>query len=322
MRRKIGIDIGSVNTRICTAADGVILNEPTVVAVDVDSDEILEAGSVAIELQKERPDQVKLIYPVWSHFVKAPELLGEMLRYFLRRAVGRRLLRPRVMLAIPCDLTEAQINAMEDAALSAGAAFVHMLEAPLCAALGTGFDFSVPTGQLLVHIGASRTEAAMIFLGDMVVHVSTPIGGKAFDNAIIQYLRKVHALQITGRTAEQIKLRIGNLIPTEEKKLEVRGRSVADNTPRTITLQEHEILLALRDVMSQVMDTILSVVERTGTDMKADISKTGIMLTGGAVLKNTDQFLADIVGVRAKCAGNADTAVVEGAVIALERLGK
>lgn len=322
MRRKIGLDIGTTQTTICTADEGVLLKEPTVAAVDADTDEVLEAGNAAIALQSESPDRVKLVFPVWDQLVKASGILSAMLRIFFRRAIGRTALRPRVMVSIPCDLTEAQINALEDAVLAAGASHVHLLEAPLCAALGTGFDFSYPVGQMLVHIGASRTEAAMIFLGDMVTHVTVPVGGNQFDSAIMQYLRQRHGIFVGKRTAEQVKLRIGRLIPDKGKKLEVRGRSVVDKSPKVVSIYEPEMLVALKDVMIEVLDAIMSVIELTGPDMKADITKTGIMLTGNGVLRGMDQFLADVIGVRAKYAANADTAAAEGALMALERLGK
>lgn len=322
LRKGIGLDIGTTQTTICTAQEGILLKEPSVAAMDVDTNEVLEAGNAAFEKQKSAPDHVRLVWFSYDELVKAQGLLTSMLRIFLRRALGRTVFRPRVMVSIPCDLTEAQTNALEDAVLAAGASRVHLLEAPLCAALGVGLDFSSPVGQMLVHIGASRTEVAMIFIGDMVTHCTVPVGGNAFDSAIMRYLRDRHGLFVGRRTAEQVKLRIGKLIPDKEKKLEVRGRSVADKTPRSVTVCEPEMLVAMKDPMIEVLDAVMTVIEQTGPDLKADISKNGIVLTGGGCLGGMDQFLADVIGVRAKCAAGAATAAAKGAAIALERLGK
>lgn len=322
-RKGLGLDIGTTQTTVCSVEDGVLLREPTVAAVDVDTDEVMEAGDAAIKMVNDSPDKLRLCWPVWDPVVKSAHILSAILRIFLRRAIGRTVLRPQVMVAIPCDLTEAQSNAVEDAVLDAGASRVHLLEAPLCAALGAGFDFASPTGQMLVHVGASRTEAAMIFIGDMVTHVTVQTGGKHFDDAIIRHMRSKHKLYIGSRTAEQIKIRLTDLSAThEERKLDVKGRFVDTKVPRVVTLSSREMLGALRVPLSAVLDAIVSVVEQTGDDMRADIARGGIVLTGGGVLTGMDQLLADVMGLRARVAANADTAVAEGAALALERLGK
>lgn len=321
LRKGIGIDIGTTQTTICSLENGILLKEPSAVAVDVNSDEIVGVGESAVKMVQASPEQLRLYWPVWEHVTKQERMVTAMLKAFLRRALGRTLLRPQVMVSIPCDLTEAQTSAIEDAILSAGASRVHLLEAPLCAALGAGFDFSSPVGQMLVHVGASRTEAAMIFLGDMVTHLTVPVGGAQFDSAIIRYLRDKHKLYIGKRTAEQIKMRIGNISGDhEEQRLDVKGRAVEDRSPRVVPLSSKEMLGAMRDPISEVLDAVVTVVEQTGEDMRADIAKGGIVLTGGAVLPGMDQFVADVLGLRARTATNADTAAAEGAALALERL--
>lgn len=323
-RKGIGLDIGTKHTTICTVEDGILLREPTVAAIDVDTDEIVGAGEAAIRAAHESPDKYRLCWPVWDPVVKSAKILAAILKVFFRRAIGRTVLRPEVMVSIPCDLTEAQTNAVEDAVLAAGAARVHLLEAPLCAALGAGFDFASPAGQMLVHIGASRTEVAMIFIGDMVTHNTVQVGGNHFDSAIIRHLRQKHSLFIGQRTAEQIKIRIAILDGSkEEKKLDVKGRAADENgAPRMVTLSSREMLGALRDPLMSVLDAVVSVIEQTGDEMRADIVKAGIVLTGGGVLSGMSQFFADVLEVRARSAPNADTAAAEGAAIALERLGK
>ncbi len=185
LRKGIGIDIGTTQISICTIEGGLLLKEPNVAALEIDSDRVVAVGQEALQAVKEAPAHLQLCWPAWDGVVKYAGVLSVMLRTFLRRALGHTLLRPQVMVSIPCDLTETQINAVEDAMLAAGAARVHLLEAPLCAALGVGLDFSVPVGQMLVHIGATRTEAAVIFLGDMVAHKTAHVGGVQFDTAIV-----------------------------------------------------------------------------------------------------------------------------------------
>ena len=244
-----------------------------------------------------------------------------MLRFFLRRAVGRTMLKPQVLVSIPCDLTEAQTNAVEDAVLAAGVSRVHLLEAPLCAALGVGLDFSSPVGQLLVHVGASRTEVAMIFIGEMVTHLTIPVGGNQFDSAIIEYMRQKHGIYIGKRTAEQIKIRIGTVSKTaEETHLDVKGRCMKTKQPRIVTLSSKEMLAALTEPLTSVLDAIIAVIEQTGDDMRADIVKGGVVLTGGGLLKGLDRFLDEVMGLRVRRASNAETAAVEGAAAALERI--
>ena len=321
LRKNLGIDIGTKQISIYSLEEGLLLHEPSVAAVDIDTSEVVEAGRAALRLVDANPDRLRLCWPVWDPIVKSADILSSMLRILLRRAVGRTMLRPQIMIAIPCDLTEAQTNALEDAVLSAGASRVHLLEAPLCAALGVGLDFSSPVGQLIVHIGASRTEVAMIFIGEMVTHLTVPVGGSAFDSAIIEYMRKRHELFVGKKTAEQIKRRIGTIAKSaEEKRLDVKGRCMKTKEPRIVTLSSKEMLGALTEPLTSILDAIVSVIEQTGDDMRADIAKGGVVLTGGAVLSGMDQFLDEVMGLRIRLAANAETAAVEGAAVALSRL--
>ena len=321
LRKSLGIDIGTAQISICSSDEGLLLREPSVAAVDIDTDEVVEAGNRALRAVETHPDHLRLCWPVWDPIVKSADILSAMLRIFLYRAVGRTMLRPQAMVAIPCDLTEAQTNAVEDAVLAAGISRVHLLETPLCAALGVGFDFSSPVGQLLVHVGASRTEVAMIFIGEMVNHMTIPVGGTQFDSAIIEYMRRRHGLYVGKRTAEQIKIRIGNVAKSaEEKTLVVKGRCMKTREGRVVTISSKEMLGALMEPLTLILDAIVAVIEQTGDDMRADIAKTGVMLTGGGLLGGMDKFLDEVMGLRVRRAANAETAVVEGAVVALSRL--
>ncbi len=321
LRKNLGIDIGTKQISICSMDEGLLLREPSVAALDIDTDEVIAAGNSALRLVDANPDRLRLCWPIWDPIVKSADILSSMLRILFRRAIGRTMLRPQVMVSIPCDLTEAQTNAVEDAVLAAGAARVHLLEAPLCAALGVGLDFSSPVGQLVVHVGASRTEVAMIFIGEMVTHLTIPVGGTSFDSAIIEYMRNKHGIFIGKRTAEQIKIRIGNVAKSaEEKKLDVKGRCTKTNESRIVTLSSKEMLGALTEPLTAILDAIIAVIEQTGDDMRADIAKSGVMLTGGALLSGMDKFFDEVMGLRVRRAANAETAAVEGAVVALSRL--
>ena len=321
LRKEIGIDIGSTQISICSAEGGLLLREPNVAALDPDTGKVLAAGQEALRLAKEMPGRIQLCSPAWDGVVKHASVLCAILREFLRRALGRTLMRPHAMVSIPCDLTEAQINATEDALLTAGVGRVHLLEAPLCAALGVGFDFSVPTAQMLIHIGASRTEAAVIFLGDMLVHKTAHVGGNQFDAAIVRYMRDKYQLAISMRTAEQIKIRLAMVADhTDIKTQDVRGRDLKTRELRVVTLTSDKMKDALKEALVPVMDVACAMIEGTADEIRVDIAKGGVVFTGGGVLPGMDQFLADFMGVRATVATNADTAAAEGAAKALAKL--
>lgn len=321
LRKNLGIDIGTKQISIYTLEEGLLLREPSAAAVEIDTGEVVEAGERAERLVKANANRLTLVTPVWDDVVKEKDILSSMLHILLRRALGRTVMKPAAMVSIPCDLTEAQANAIEDAVLEAGVARAHLLEAPLCAAMGVGIDFSSPSGKFLVHVGASRTEVALIFIGDMINHVTVPVGGTRFDLAIIEYMRNKHGIYIGKKTAEQIKLRIATLQKNaEEKKLDVKGRCVKTEQTRVVTVSSKEMMSALIEPLTSILDAVLLVIEQAGNDMCSDISKGGIVLTGGALLPGMDEFLEEVMGLRVTLATNAETAAVEGAALALSKI--
>ncbi len=321
LRKEIGIDIGTTQISICTPDGVLLLREPNVAALDPDTGKVLATGHGATQLHKERKGLVQLCYPAWDGVVKHANVLSAILREFLYRALGRTLLRPHAMVSVPCDLTEAQIGATEDAVLAAGVARVHLLETPLCAALGVGFDFSVPTAQMIIHIGASRTEAAVIFLGDMLIRKTAHIGGIHFDEAIRRYMLEKHQLSISSRMAEQIKIRFLRMDDhTDVTTQEVRGRDINTRELRVVKLYSNKMKDALKNAMVPIVDAALSMAEGSADEIRVDIAKGGVVLTGGGVPNGMGQFLADILGIRATVATNADTAAAEGAAKALAKL--
>ena len=321
LRKGIGIDIGTTQISICSMEGGLLLKEANVAVLEIKTGKIIGVGDESFALYKENPAERQLCWPAWDLVIKRANVLSEILRVFLRRALGRTLMRPHAMISIPCDLTEAQINAVEDAALSAGIGRVHLLEAPLCAALGVGLDFSIPVGQMIIHIGASRTEAAVIFLGDMVAHKTAAVGGVQFDAAIVKYMREKYHLHISRQTAEQIKIRIGIVADhTDVLRLNVKGRDLNTHEQRIVSIGSDQMKDALKSALVPVMDVACAMIEDTADEMRADIAKGGVLLSGGGVPQGLDQFLADFMGVRATVASNADSAAAEGAAKALAKI--
>ncbi len=321
LRKGIGIDVGATQISISSAQGSLLLRDLNVAAIEVETGKVIEAGAAAVRYLKEFGDRVELCWPAWEKVVRHADVLSEIFRIFLRRALGRAFFKPEAMVSIPCDLTEAQTNAVEDALLGAGAHRVHFLEAPLCAALGVGFDFSAPSGQMIIHMGASRTEVAIVFLGDMVAYRTDTVGGNAFDEAIIAYMKNVHHLHIGKRTAEQIKIRIGNVSNHETpKKIDVKGRCLDTGEQRVVTLSSRDMLGVLQEPIMAIFDLIHGVITKAGDEMRADVAQYGIVLTGGGVLGGFDQFLYDALGLQARIAPNAETAAVEGAAKALSKI--
>lgn len=319
-RKNLGIDIGATQISICSVDDGLLLKEPAVAAVDVDSEEVVEAGQNAMRVVSESPDRYRLCWPLWDPLLKCAEILSKMFQIFIYRAIGKTALRPQVMISIPCDLTESEANAIEDAALAARVSQAHLLEAPLCAALGAGVDFSAPSAHFLLHVGASRTEAAVLFMGEMVVHTTIPFAGNQFDSAIIRYMRNKKGLYIGKRTAEQIKIRLATLKDEEERTLDVKGRCMKTQEPRVERLSSKEMLGALYDPLGKIVDAVIEMLRKVDDDMRADIVKEGILLTGGGIVKGMEWFFEQLFRVRVRRAPNADVAAVEGAALALARL--
>ena len=324
LRRNLGIDIGTKQISICSADEGLLLREPSVAAIEIGSDEVVAVGRRALALASKHPQRLRLCWPVWDPVVENVQVLSVMLKMLIDQAIGRTFLRPHMVISVPCDLTDAQADAVEDAVKKAGVAReCSLLAAPLCAALGAGVDISVPVGQLLVHVGASRTEVAIIFVSEMVTQMTIPVGGVQFDSAIMEYVQQRHGLMIGKRAAEQIKMRIGTVYKAaEEKRIEVKGRRADNGEPGSVTLSSKEMLGAMVDPLTAILDAIISVIEQTSEDMRADVAKGGITLTGGGLLADMDKFLDEVMGLRVLRPANAETAAAEGAVIAFTKFDR
>lgn len=293
--RDIGIDLGTASVLIYIRGKGIILKEPSVVALDKKTNRILAVGEEARRMIGRTPGNIIAIRPLKDGVISDYNTTEKMLRYFLKKAKIRRWARPRVVICVPSGVTEVEKRAVLDAAYEAGAKHTYLIEEPIAAAIGAGIDISKPYGSMVVDVGGGTTEIAVISLGGAVVTDSIKVAGDSFDDAIVRYMRKKYNLLIGERTAEDIKINIGIAYPIEEKlTMEVTGRNLISGLPKTITVSSGEIFEALEEPLRSIVDTIHGVLERTPPELAADISESGIVMTGGgSLLRGLDILLQE-----------------------------
>ena len=276
---------------------GIVMREPSVVAVDVRSDTVLAVGTQAKEMIGRTPGSIVAVRPLKDGVIADFDITATMLKHFIKKAMkGHSFSRPHIVVCIPSGVTEVERRAVEDAARQAGASSVELIEEPMAAAIGAGLPVSEPTGSMVVDIGGGTSEVAVISLGDIVTSCSVRVAGDKFDEAIISYVKKKYNLLIGERTAEEIKISIGSAYPTEETEdvsVEIKGRNLVDGLPKNVRISADEVRDALSDPLSLIIDAIKSTLEKTPPELAADIIDHGIMLTGGgALLKGLDQLVA------------------------------
>ena len=301
----IGIDLGTASILVYIKGKGVVLKEPSVVAIDRDSNKIMAIGEEARLMIGRTPGNIVAIRP----------LTEKMLKYFITKAVGKRTLRkPRIAVCIPSGATEVERKAVEDATYNAGARDVAIIEEPVAAAIGAGIDISKACGNMIVDIGGGTADIAVISLGGPVVSTSIKVAGDDFDEALVRYMRKKHNLLIGERTAEEIKINIGAAYRRPEVlTMEVRGRNLVTGLPKTIVVTSDETLEALREPAMQIVDAVHNVLERTPPELAADIFDRGIVMTGGgALLNGLDQLIEEKSGITTMVAEDPLTAVAIG----------
>ena len=284
--RDIGIDLGTANTLVYMRGKGVVMREPSVVAVDVKNDTVMAVGSEAKEMIGRTPGSISAVRPLKDGVIADFDITSEMLRYFIKQAGKSSMFsHPRVIVCIPSGVTEVERRAVEEAARNAGARDVALIEEPMAAAIGAGLQVDEAAGCMVVDIGGGTSEVAVISLGDIVTSCSVRTAGDDFDEAIISYIKKKYNLLIGERTAEDIKIKIGSAFPYDnEVSLDVKGRNLVDGLPKNITISSDEVREALADPVSAIVDAIRSTLERTPPELSADIIDNGIMLTGGGAL--------------------------------------
>ncbi|NLM69791.1 MAG: rod shape-determining protein [Firmicutes bacterium] len=319
--KDIGIDLGTANTLVYVRGRGIVINEPSVVARDQETKEILAVGNKAKEMVGRTPGNIIAIRPLRDGVIADFDTTERMLRDFLIKA-NRRMgwVRPRVIISVPSGVTEVEKRAVIDAAISAGAKDARVIEEPMAAAIGVGLPVQEPTGNMIVDIGGGTTEVAVISLGGIVAHRSIRIGGDEMDDSIIQHIRRHYNLLIGERTAETIKKTIGTACPLEEERsLEVRGRDLVTGLPKTVTITSEEVRDALAEPIAAIVEGVKVTLEQTPPELAADIMDRGIMMAGGgSLLAGLDQLIANETGMPVHVNEEPLTAVVMGTGLALE----
>jgi len=315
---KIGIDLGTANVLVYVKGKGVVIREPSVVAVSEDN-VIVAVGEEAREMIGRTPGSISAIRPMKDGVIADYVITEAMLRYFIRKA-GRSFSRPDVMISVPSGVTSVEKRAVRDAALKAGAREAYLIEEPLAAAIGANVPISGPAGNMIIDIGGGTSEIAVISLGGIVVSRSVRVGGNRFDDAIASYIRKKYNLMVGERTAEEVKIAIGTALPLErELHMEVRGRDLIAGLPRTIPLTSSEVMEALEQPLQQVVAAVRQVLEETPPELSSDIIDKGMVMSGGgALLRNIDRLLTQVTGVPCHVAENALNCVALGTGLAME----
>ncbi|EKE00375.1 MAG: hypothetical protein ACD_22C00036G0002 [uncultured bacterium] len=319
--KKIAIDLGTANSLVYVSGKGVVLKEPTVVAVSIDEEKILAVGEEAREMIGKTPDNITATRPLKSGVIADYETTEALLRYFINKVMGSsRVVKPDVVISIPAGATSVEARAVLEAAYSAGAKSAYLIPEPLAAAIGAGLPVAEPSGNMVVNIGGGTTEIAIVSLYGMVVHGSVRVGGNSLDEAISLHIRRKYGLVIGDNTAEKVKIDIGSALPlTKERVLEVKGRDLVTGFPKTITITSSEITTLLNQPLTQVGMAIKGVLERTPPELSSDIIDKGIVLSGGtAMLSNLDKYLTVYTGVPVHVADDPLLCVVKGLGKAIE----
>ena len=311
----IGIDLGTASILVYIRGKGVVLKEPSVVAFDRDTNSIKAIGENARLMLGRTPGNIVAVRPLRQGVISDYKVTERMMKYFIKKALGKRTFRkPRVAVCVPSGVTEVEKKAVEDATYEAGAREVSIIEEPIAAAIGAGIDISRPCGNMIVDIGGGTSDIAVISLGGTVVSASIKVAGDDFDEAIVRWMRQKHNLLVGERSAEELKIKIGTVYDVgEETTMDVRGRDLVTGLPKTITVSSKETEEALRAPVSQIVDAIHSVLEKTPPELAADIADRGIVLTGGgSLLRGLEELIYSKTGINTITAEDPMTAVAVG----------
>ena len=325
--KRIGIDLGTANTLVYLAGEGIVLNEPTVVAVTAEENRVVAVGKEAKDMLGRTPGNIVAQRPLRDGVIADYTITEAMLSYFIDKAVGKsRFFKPEVMVCIPSGVTQVERRAVLDATMAAGAKIAYLIDEPLAAAIGAKIPIAQAAGHMVVDIGGGSTDCAVISLGGVVVHNSVRAGGNKLDEAIANYTKKKFNLLIGERTAEEIKIVIGNALiedstVKEMKKMEVRGRDSVTGLPKTIELTESQISEAIAPVLLDIIAAVKGVLEQTPPELASDIIDKGVVMTGGtSLLKNLDKLVTKLTGVPCHVAEDALLCVARGTGVALENI--
>jgi len=319
----IGIDLGTANTLVYVRDRGIVLREPSVVAIQAGTNRVLAVGEEAKRMLGRTPGSIVAIRPLKSGVIADFEITEAMLRYFIRKVHNRRtMVRPRVIIAVPSGITEVEKRAVKDSATHAGAREVYLIEEPMAAAIGVGLPVQEPAGNMIVDIGGGTTEVALISLAGIVFSRSVRVGGDEMDEAIVQHMKRVYNLMIGERTAEEVKISLGSAYPMgEETTMEVKGRDLVAGLPKTLTITSEEIREALQEPVSTIVEAVRITLERCPPELAADLVDRGLILAGGgALLRGLDKLIAEQTGLPVHVADDPLSAVAEGTGVVLHEL--
>jgi rod shape-determining protein MreB len=323
--KKIGIDLGTANCIVWLEGEGIVLQEPTVVAISVEDNRVVAVGNEAKQMLGRTPGNIRASRPMRDGVVADYQVTEAMLRYFIQKVRGQSLFfKPEVMICVPAGCTQVERRAVLDATLSAGARNAYLIDEPLAAAIGAEVPIAAPSGNMIVDIGGGATEAAVISLGGVVVHKSARVAGNKIDEAIASFMRKKHNLIIGDQTAEEVKIKIGSATAlVKTKKMEVKGRDSIMGLPKVVELSSTEVTEAIRPVLNQIIGAVKAVLEETPPELASDIIDKGIVMSGGtSLLRNFDKLVTEEVGVPAHVVEEPMLCVVKGTGLALKNIEK
>lgn len=334
LSKRIGIDLGTANTLVYLAGEGVVLNEPTVVAVTMEDNRVVAVGKEAKEMLGRTPGNIVALRPLRDGVIADYTITEAMLSYFIDKACGKsRFFKPEVMVCIPSGVTQVERRAVLDATMAAGAKIAYLIDEPLAAAIGAKIPIAAAAGHMVVDIGGGSTECAVISLGGVVVHNSVRVGGNKIDEAIANYTKKKYNLLIGERTAEEIKIALGNALIEDKAeseknlpagkagKMEIRGRDSVTGLPRTIELTEVAVNEAIYPVLLDIIEAVKGVLEQAPPELASDIIDKGVVMSGGtSLLKNFDKLMTKLTGVPCHVAEDSLLCVVRGTGVALENI--
>lgn len=321
--KQIGIDLGTANTLVFLPRRGIVLNEPSVVAVSIEDNSVLAVGNEAKEMLGRTPDTIVASQPMKDGVIADYHVTEAMLRYFINKAIGAvRLFRPEVMVSVPAGITSTERRAVIDATMQAGAKAAYIIKEPVAAAIGAGIPIAQSSGNMIIDVGGGTSEIAVICLGGIVASTSARVAGNKFDQAISRYIRNKHGLAIGEQTAEEIKIKIGTALPSEnEEEIEIRGRDMVAGLPKTIQITSNEVAEAIQEELHEVVQAVKTVLQDTPPELAADVIDKGMVLSGGgALLRRLDELISASTGVPCYIADDPLLCVAKGTGIALENL--
>ena len=321
--KKIGIDLGTANTLVFVPKRGIVINEPTVVAVGVDDNKVLAVGQEAKEMLGRTPENIVAHKPMREGVIADYRVTEAMLRYFINKAIGNfRLFRPEVMISVPGGITSTERRAVIDAATAAGAKSAYVIKETVAAAIGAGIPIGAPSGHMVIDIGGGTTDVAVLSLGGIVASTSARVAGNRIDTAIADYIRRTHGLTIGERAAEEVKISIGSALPVEKERfIDIKGRDLVTGLPATVRITTNEVASAIQEELREIIKAVKVVLQDTPPDLASDVMDKGMILTGGtALLANLPQLISQAIGVPCYVAEEPLLCVAKGTGTALEHL--